>query len=213
MVTNGSNVPSISSTLPNPVQNNITRVGTITNGTWEGTTVAVDQGGTGRTTHTAHGILIGDGTNAIKSTAVGSAGQVLQSGGAGSDPTYSNAVYPASTTANQLLYSSATNTIAGLTTANNSATPIPPTTLKKIKELMVASPMKLSFSGMADPRAEIRKRTAARMSPFFRPIPWLIYPPRDPPIMQPTRALEIVYPLMELPSPSLSTFSPLKKKK
>jgi hypothetical protein len=39
-----------------------------------------------------------------------------------------------------------------------------------------------------------------------------MYPPRDPPMMHPTSALEIVNPLMEFPNDSVSTFSPLKKK-
>tara|TARA_R110000868_G_scaffold335547_1_gene596446 strand:+ start:30484 stop:33525 length:3042 start_codon:yes stop_codon:yes gene_type:complete len=49
----------------------------------------------------------------------GSTGQLFQSNGAGSAPAYTTATYPATTTANQILYSSATNTVAGLATANN----------------------------------------------------------------------------------------------
>jgi hypothetical protein len=71
------------------------------------------------TTLTAHGVVIGEGTSALSATSAGTANQVLQSGGASSDPTWSTATYPATTTANQLLYSSATNTIGGLTSANN----------------------------------------------------------------------------------------------
>jgi hypothetical protein len=66
-------VPSISSTLPAAVQGNITALGTIATGVWNGTGIGVPYGGTGLT----------------------------------------------ATVANQLLYSSATNTIAGLATANN----------------------------------------------------------------------------------------------
>lgn len=40
-------------------------VGTIATGTWEGTTIAVDQGGTGATSLTDGGILLGSGTGAI----------------------------------------------------------------------------------------------------------------------------------------------------
>ena len=46
------------------------------------------------------------------------AGQMLQSG-ASSAPAWSTATYPATTTANQILYSSSSNVIAGLATANN----------------------------------------------------------------------------------------------
>lgn len=50
-------------------------------------------------------------------TARGTTGQVLRSAGS-STPTWSTAIYPATTTINQLLYSSAANTITGLATVN-----------------------------------------------------------------------------------------------
>lgn len=69
-------------------------------------------------TVTQYGVLVGGASNAVSSTAVGSAGQVLQSAGAGADPAYSTATYPLTTTINQVLYSSAANTVTGLATAN-----------------------------------------------------------------------------------------------
>ncbi len=48
----------------------------------------------------------------------GTTGKILQSN-TSSAPSFSSASYPSSTTANQILYSSATNTVAGLSTANN----------------------------------------------------------------------------------------------
>lgn len=48
------------------------------------------------------------------------AGTLLQSGGAGVTPSYTTATYPTTTTVNQLLYSSSSNTIGGLATANSS---------------------------------------------------------------------------------------------
>jgi trimeric autotransporter adhesin len=97
-----------------------------------GGTLAVKNGGTGAATLT--GVLIGNGTsavtgnavtqydvlvggasNAISSVGPGSAGQVLQSGGAAANPAYSTATYPATTTINQLLYSSSNNVVAGVT--------------------------------------------------------------------------------------------------
>ena len=57
----------------------ITGVGTITAGVWNGTTITVPYGGTGATSFTANGILYGDGTNALKVTAQGADGNVLQS--------------------------------------------------------------------------------------------------------------------------------------
>jgi hypothetical protein len=50
-------------------QNSITTLGTITTGVWNGTTVAVANGGTGLTTATARGILFGNGTSALGVTA------------------------------------------------------------------------------------------------------------------------------------------------
>lgn len=147
LITSAGGVPSISSTLPAAVQANITSTGTITSGTWNGNTITVPFGGTGDTTLTAHGVLLGNGTSAINATATGSAGQVLQSGGAAADPTYSTATfpstatstgtilrangtnwvattatYPTTTTSQQILYSTAANTIGELTTGNSKVT-------------------------------------------------------------------------------------------
>ena len=47
LVTDGSGVPSISSTLPSAVQGNITSLGTVTSGTWNGGIIAGTYGGTG----------------------------------------------------------------------------------------------------------------------------------------------------------------------
>lgn len=47
LITSAGGVPSISSTLPNAVQDNITRLGTITSGIWHGTIIAGTYGGTG----------------------------------------------------------------------------------------------------------------------------------------------------------------------
>lgn len=48
----------------------------------------VSKGGTGATTLTAHGVVLGNGTNAVAITGAGTAGQVLASGGASADPTF-----------------------------------------------------------------------------------------------------------------------------
>lgn len=52
------------------------------------TPLSVPQGGTGRATLTAHGVLLGEGTAAINQTSAGTAGQALVSGGAGADPAF-----------------------------------------------------------------------------------------------------------------------------
>ena len=49
---------------------NVTTVGTISSGTWSGSTVAVNKGGTGATTFTSGEALIGNGTNAIQTRAI-----------------------------------------------------------------------------------------------------------------------------------------------
>lgn len=61
----------------------ITGVGTLTVGTWNASTVTVPYGGTGITTATANGVILGNGTNAFQVTAAGTDGQVLQVAGSG----------------------------------------------------------------------------------------------------------------------------------
>lgn len=51
-------------------------------------TATASQGGTGATTLTDGGVLVGNGTGAVQATAVGTTGHVLTSNGAGSDPTF-----------------------------------------------------------------------------------------------------------------------------
>lgn len=95
-------------------------------------------------TYTAHGVLIGEGTSSIAALGAGSAGQVLQSGGASADPAYSTATYPATATStgtilradgtnwsattstypntnavSTLLYASSANVMSALATANS----------------------------------------------------------------------------------------------
>lgn len=69
---------------------------------------------------TNHAVLVGAGTATITNVGpTSTSGQILQSQGASADPAFSTATYPSTTTANQILYSSSTNTVAGLATANN----------------------------------------------------------------------------------------------
>jgi hypothetical protein len=55
------------------------------------TPVSVANGGTGDTTLTAHGVLIGNGTSAVSVTGTGTTGQVLTSNGSSADPTFQTA--------------------------------------------------------------------------------------------------------------------------
>ena len=58
-------------------------------------------------------------TNNSSNIPTGVSGTILQGQGAGVALELSTATYPATTTVSQMLYSSATNTVAGLATANN----------------------------------------------------------------------------------------------
>lgn len=67
---------------------------------------------------TNHAVLVGAGTTTItKIAATANTGAVLQNN-SGADPSYSTATYPSTTTVSQILYSSATNVVSGLATAN-----------------------------------------------------------------------------------------------
>jgi hypothetical protein len=67
---------------PSAGATSITTLGTITSGTWNGTTIAVANGGTGATSLTANGVLIGNATSAVTTVAPSSNGNVLTSNGA-----------------------------------------------------------------------------------------------------------------------------------
>lgn len=85
-------------------------------------TAVVAGGGTGRITLTNHGVLVGAGTTAITQLAAGSAGQVLQSGGASADPVYSTATYPSTAgTAGKVLISDGTNIVSSTPTFPNAS--------------------------------------------------------------------------------------------
>jgi hypothetical protein len=64
-------------------QSQITTVGTIGTGEWAATDVAVSHGGTGASTLTANGVLIGNGTSAISSVAMATKGHILIGDGSG----------------------------------------------------------------------------------------------------------------------------------
>ena len=72
-------------------QTQITALGTIGTGTWEATDIGVEHGGTGVSSFTDAGVLIGNGTGAVQATSAGTSGQVLTSNGAGVDPTFQDA--------------------------------------------------------------------------------------------------------------------------
>ena len=66
----------------------ITTLGTVSTGTWSATTIAVNKGGTGKTSWTQWGVLYASASTTLANTAAGSAGQLLKSNGT-SAPTWS----------------------------------------------------------------------------------------------------------------------------
>ena len=99
-----------------PVAGNINTVGT-------GSITVVGSGNTLTTELTGltnHAVQVGAGTSTLTQVGPSStAGQVLQSQGSTTDPAFSTATYPSTTTASQILYSSSNNVVAGLATAND----------------------------------------------------------------------------------------------
>lgn len=77
--TNASNISS--GTLPSGRlaggYSGITAVGTLTAGTWNGSTIAVGYGGTGLTSITANGVMLGNGTSAVQTVVGTASGQLL----------------------------------------------------------------------------------------------------------------------------------------
>lgn len=103
LVTSAGGVPSIGSTLPAAVQANITAVGIIASGTWNGSTITVPYGGTGDTSFTAYSVICGGttSTGALQNVSgVGSANQVLVSNGPAALPSWQSVpgVVPAALT-------------------------------------------------------------------------------------------------------------------
>lgn len=87
LITSNTGVPSISSTLPAAVQSNITRVGTIIAGSWQGFAIGPQFGGTGLSSFTSGGLLYSPTTTTIASSAALSNGLPVIGQGAGSAPT------------------------------------------------------------------------------------------------------------------------------
>ena len=123
LITSGAGAPSISSTLPTAVQGNITSVGTIGSGTWQGNTIAVGYGGTGATSVGASGTLAqSDGTKYTFTTATypstaTSAGTMLRANG--TNWLASTSTFADTYAASSLLYSNGANAVTGLATANS----------------------------------------------------------------------------------------------
>jgi hypothetical protein len=97
----------------------VVTVGTVdlSSGSYVTNTLGVPNGGTGASTLTAHGPLIGAGASAVASMSAGSAGQIVRSGGASADPSWSTATYPATAgSSGNVLTSDGTNWVSSAPT-------------------------------------------------------------------------------------------------
>lgn len=83
--------------------------------------IPVTDGGTQVTSTTAYGVVTGGttSTSSFQNAGTGLTSTILQGAGSAALPTWSTATYPATTTINQVLYSSAANTVTGLSTATD----------------------------------------------------------------------------------------------
>jgi hypothetical protein len=71
--------------------NNVSALGTIASGTWNGSTIGAGFGGTGQNTLTLNNVILGNGTSAVQFVAPGTALNVLTSNGT----TWTSAALPA----------------------------------------------------------------------------------------------------------------------
>lgn len=90
LITSSGGVPSISSTLPSAVQDNITRLGTIASGVWNGTVITQTYGGNGNSSTTAYAVQLGGttSTGAHQDAGTGTSGFALISQGSAAKPVY-----------------------------------------------------------------------------------------------------------------------------
>ncbi len=115
----GGTTPVIDISASYVGQSSLTTLGTITTGTWTGTNIALANGGTNAALTASNGGIVYSGASGMAIlTATATGNQLLLSGASGA-PAWSTATHPATTVANNLLYSSATNVIANLATQNN----------------------------------------------------------------------------------------------
>ncbi len=115
----GGNTPVIDISASYVGQSSITTLGTIGTGIWQGTVVGLAFGGTNANLTASNGGIVYSTASAMAIlSGTATARQMLQSG-VSSAPAWSTTTWPATSTINQILYSSSANVIAGLATANS----------------------------------------------------------------------------------------------
>lgn len=112
LITSGAGVPSISSTLPSAVQDNITATGTVASGTWEGTAIDLAHGGTNANlTASNGGIFYSTATAGAVLSGTATANLPLLSGTSAA-PSWAAITYPASATSGGVPYFSSGTAMA-----------------------------------------------------------------------------------------------------
>ncbi len=115
----GGTTPVIDISAAYVGQTSITTLGTVTTGTWNASVIGLVYGGTNANLTASNGGIVWSNATQMQILAgTATANQVLLSGSTAT-PAWSTATYPATTTINRLLYSSAANTITDLATANS----------------------------------------------------------------------------------------------
>lgn len=114
LLTNGTGVPSWGNNLGTNVTNNITTVGTITSGTWNGSVIPLANGGTNvNNTASVGGICYSSSTGYTNIAGTATASKMVLSG-ASAAPTFSSETVPTSTTTGDVWYGSASNAMSAL---------------------------------------------------------------------------------------------------
>lgn len=99
---------------------NLTTIGTIGSGIWNGTAIGVGYGGTGTTTPTSNQVMIGNGSSGFKVIGFGTSGQFLTSNGNASAPSWTTSALD-----NSLNYNwTGTNLFKNLNASSTFANPI-----------------------------------------------------------------------------------------
>ena len=86
--TSATGVPQFSSSLPSAVQTNITSLGTVTSGVWNGSALDAAHGGTGLTAFTPGDLIFASSANALSKLSAGASGYLLTYNGPGSVPSW-----------------------------------------------------------------------------------------------------------------------------
>lgn len=147
-------------------QASITTLGTITTGVWNGTDIALADGGTNASLVASNGgIFYSTATAGAILAGTATANQLLLSGSS-TTPAWSTSTYPATNAINTLLYASSANTMAALATANSgvlttSATGVPSIDTTNFAVLTTGVQMKGNNTNTAPPAGFIGERISA----------------------------------------------------